>query len=169
VRWVYALLLAACSAPSSPTPCAPSQTITGGGTVAVNGTSYGVSTAQVEDFLNGGSLTVTAAEADAGMGDLMAGDPVVAVQMKPSPDDPGTYSLASLGFQAAYCTLGSHLTADASGKLTGCVDTKGIKSNYTTAMVQGSVVVDSGTKKSLDATGDVELHVGFGAGAQTCQ
>ncbi len=169
MRRALALVLVACSSPSTPAPCAPTQSITGGGAVAVHGSTYAVSTSQVEDFLNGGNLTVTAGEADAGAGALMAGDPVVSVQMRPTPDDPGTYSLSTLAATAAYCTVGSHLVADASNKLTGCIDSAGTKSMYTTSMLQGSVVVDSGTKKSLDSTGDVEIHVSFGAGAQTCQ
>ncbi|HEY8073172.1 MAG TPA: hypothetical protein VIF62_03665 [Labilithrix sp.] len=171
MRWLLAVVfVAACSSPSSPAPCNPTQVVTGGGTVSLHGTAYDVTTAQTEDFLNSGSLTVTAGEADAGMGALMAGDPVVAVTlMMPPPDDPGTYTLASLGAKAAYCGASAKLTADASGTLTGCIEANGAKTSYTTATLDGSVVVDSARKKSLDATGDVEIHVAYGAGETTCQ
>jgi hypothetical protein len=166
---LVAIEVAACSSANPPTPCAPTQGFTGGGTVHVeNGGDYAVSTGQAEDFLNGGSLTITAGENDAGAGALGAGDPVLAMQMTPTPDEPGTYQLAALKAQVAYCAADAKLVADAKGKLAGC-SKGGATTPFLTFAPQGTVEVKSGTAKQLDSTGTIEMHIGFGQAAQTCQ
>jgi hypothetical protein len=168
------VLLAACSSPSSPTPCAPNATYAGGGTVVLGsgGPTFVVSTSQAEDFLNGGSLTVTAGENDAGAGPLQPTDPVVAVSMKATTDASGTYTLESLQAKAAHCGADEKLVVTTTSMITGCAKASGAMGTEVIAPLHGSVVVDSAQKKALDGddgNGGIALHLGFGQQGQTCQ
>jgi hypothetical protein len=167
---LISLVAIACSKADPPPPCAPTTPFTGGGTIHVASGDYAVSTAKAEDFLNGGSLTMTAAAADAGTGKLDPNDPVVAISMTPTPDQPGTYTLASLKAQIAYCNDGK-LAVDSTGKLAACIDSAGATQKMVTAALDGTVDVESGKEKKLDGTAQsgIEVHIGFGQQAQTCQ
>lgn len=155
----------ACGSTTTANPCVPTQGFTGGGNVSVQGhPDYAVTTGQAEDFLNGGTLTITAGEADAGAGSLGANDPVIFIQMRPSPDDPGTYQLSDLKAKLGSCPADAKLVAQ-NGTVSGCS-----KGALTTVDLQGTVTVKSGQEKKLDVTTNaIDIHIGFGQSAQTCQ
>jgi hypothetical protein len=162
----------ACGTSSAPSACAPSTPISGGGTIVVTradgAASYGVSTSQVEDFINSGSLTITAAEADAGTGSLGATDPVVAVHMDPAPDAPGSYTLASLHAKVLFCPSAAAKFVVSNGTITGCAPS----GSPVSEPIAGTLTVKSTQNKSIDANGEsgghVSLEAQYGAQDQTC-
>jgi hypothetical protein len=180
VAAVAAALMAAgtsaCGSSAGATPCAPSTAIAGGGEVRVvradGEAAYAMSTAEVEDFLNSGSATITAGASDAGApSGLAPGDVVAVLRLDPVSDVPGTYALDSLHAAVGFCdTSGAALVFDGSGNITGC---RRGSAKPATEKLAGTFTVTSSSNKSLDAPlaagGHVSVEAQFGAGDPQCK
>ncbi len=113
---------------------------------------YALSSAQVEELVKKGSLTVTAGQDGVGAGPLEAGDPVIALTMRPVPDAPGTYAVQDA--QAVFCPSASAKLVVSNGAVSGCAPA----GDVLTVPLHVSVTVTSASSKKIE-TG---VHPGGG-------
>jgi len=135
--------------------CAPTSSVTAGGTLSIERASadksstavtvYTLSQVQAEELFSSGLLTMMAGDADGGAGALDPHDPVALVKMDPATDEPGSYGLDAVHAQIAYCPTTDAKVVVAGGALTGCAPS----GTPITMPLQGTLTVMSSADKSI--------------------
>ena len=176
---VAVLACVGCSSSTSKADgCAPTSSIVASGTVVIdrgtaaapNVTKYTLSTVQVADLFNEGSLTVTAGNAEGGPGSLDPKAPIALVKMDPSTDEPGTYGLDAVNAQIAYCPTVDETIEVANGELKGCAPS----GTPVTMAPKGTLTVMSSMDKSIatatppSGPSPFSLTAQYGTQAQAC-